>query len=132
VEAVQASGLSNQDVAARARLNTALSAIDSTPSPLHFPDLKVTGSPTQALSTKNLTAGLKSWIAGLPADETAKRVAAFVWEEHGAGAAAIHVRRFSRVHVMTPPAEPKKSADFNVSEAVDQDSSPSRAPATLP
>jgi hypothetical protein len=47
VEAVQASGLSNQDVAARARLNTALSAIDSMPSPLHFLDLKVTGSPTK-------------------------------------------------------------------------------------
>jgi hypothetical protein len=32
-----------------------------------------------------LTAGLKSGIAGLPADETGKQVAAFVWEEHGAG-----------------------------------------------
>ncbi|WP_426418981.1 hypothetical protein [Bradyrhizobium genosp. A] len=46
VEAVQASGLSAQQVAAQARLNTALSAIDSTPSPLHFLDLLVTGSPT--------------------------------------------------------------------------------------
>lgn len=84
VEAVQASGLSSQEVAAQARLNTALSAIDSTPSPLHFLDLKVTGSPTKPLSTKKLKTALKSWIAGLPADETARHAAPFVWEEHGA------------------------------------------------
>uniref|UniRef100_Q07RJ0 Uncharacterized protein n=1 Tax=Rhodopseudomonas palustris (strain BisA53) TaxID=316055 RepID=Q07RJ0_RHOP5 len=84
VEAVQASGLSNQEVAARARLNTALSAIDSTPSPLHFLDQMVTGSPTKPLSTKKLKAELRSWIAKLPADETAKQAAPFVWEEHGA------------------------------------------------
>lgn len=84
VEAVQASGRSNQDVAAQARLSTALSAIDSTPSPLHFLDLKVTGSPTKPLSTKKLKAGLKSWIAGLPADETVRQASPFVWEEHGA------------------------------------------------
>jgi hypothetical protein len=83
MEAVQASGLSNQDVAARARLNTALSAIDSTPSPLHFLDQMVTGSPTKPLSTKKLKAALKSWIASLPADETASQIAPFVWEEHG-------------------------------------------------
>jgi hypothetical protein len=83
VEAVQASGLSNQDVAARARLNTALSAIDSTPSPTHFLDLRVTGSPTKPLSVNNLKARLKSWIAGLPADETTKQAAPFVWDEHG-------------------------------------------------
>jgi hypothetical protein len=84
MEAVQASGLSNQDVAARARLNTALSVIDSTPSPLHFLDLKVTGSPTKPLSINKLKAVLKSWIAGLPADATAKQVAPFIWDEHGA------------------------------------------------
>jgi hypothetical protein len=84
VEAVQASGLSSQDVAAQARLNTALSAIDSTPSPKHFLDLRVTGSPTNPLSTKKLTSALKSWIAGLPTDETARQVAPFVWDEHGA------------------------------------------------
>ncbi|MCA1373567.1 MULTISPECIES: hypothetical protein [unclassified Bradyrhizobium] len=84
VEAVQASGLSAQQVAAQARLNTALSAIDSTPSPLHFLDLRVTGSPTAPLSTKKLKTALKSWIAGLPADETARQASPFVWEEHGA------------------------------------------------
>lgn len=69
VEALQAGGLSNHKVAAQARLNMALEAIDSTPSPLHFLDLKVTGSPTRPLSTKKLKSALKSWIAGLPALE---------------------------------------------------------------
>ncbi|MGM4991280.1 hypothetical protein [Tardiphaga sp. 841_E9_N1_2] len=84
VEAVQASGLSNLEVAAKARLNTALSAIDSTPSPQHFLDLKVTGRPTKPLSIKKLKGALKSWIASLPPDETARQAAPFVWEEHGA------------------------------------------------
>jgi len=83
VEAVQASGLSSQDVAARARLSTALTAIDNTPSPLHFLDLTVSGSAGQPLSIKKLTTALKSWIASLPADETAKDVPPFVWDEHG-------------------------------------------------
>lgn len=70
LEAVQASGLSNQELAAQARLNTALRAIDDIPSPKHFLDLKVTGSPTQPLSTKKIRTALKSWTAGLPADAT--------------------------------------------------------------
>src|SRR5262249_12538465 len=84
VEAVQASGISTEDVAVQARLNTALSAIDETSSPLHFLDVLVTGAPTQSLSTKKLKTQLKSWIAGLPADETARQAAPFIWEEHGA------------------------------------------------
>lgn len=83
LEAVQASGLSSKDVAARARLSTALAAIDSTPSPLHFLDLTVSGSAEEPLSTKKLTTALKSWIASLPADETAKDRPLFVWDEHG-------------------------------------------------
>jgi hypothetical protein len=84
LEAVQASGLSSQDFAARARLSTALAAIDSTPSPLHFLDLTVSGSPAEPLSTKKLVTALKSWIASLPSDETAKDVPPFMWDEHGA------------------------------------------------
>lgn len=88
LEAVQASGLSSQDVAARARLSTALAAIDSTPSPLHFLDLSVSGSADQPLSTKKLTTALKLWIASLPADETAK---AGIRRSRGAkGSAACH------------------------------------------
>lgn len=93
LEAVQASGLSSQDVAARARLSTALVAIDSTSSPMHFLDLAVRGSPSQPLSTKKLVTALKSWIASLPADETAKDVPPFVWEEHGA---KIELRAWTR------------------------------------
>lgn len=81
VEAVQASGLSNQDVAARARLSTALSAIDNTPSPNHFLDLKISGSPTKPLSINKLTRGLRSWISSLPTDETAKSTPPFIWDE---------------------------------------------------
>ncbi len=84
VEVVQASGLSNQEASAQARLSTALAAIDDTPSPLHFLDLKVTGQPAQPLSTKKLRTALKSWIASLPEGEGAKKVAPFVHEEHEA------------------------------------------------
>jgi hypothetical protein len=93
LEAVQVSGLSSQDVAAQARLSTALAAVDSTPSPLHFLDLMVRGSPSQPLSTKKLITALKSWIARLPADETAKDVPPFVWDEHGA---KIELRAWTR------------------------------------
>jgi hypothetical protein len=84
VEAVMATGLSKQQVGARARLNTALVAIDGTPSPKHFLDLKVTGTPSRPISVNKLKRELKSWIAGLPADETARQAAAFVWKEHDA------------------------------------------------
>ncbi|RXG85690.1 hypothetical protein [Bradyrhizobium zhanjiangense] len=84
LEAVQANGLSGQDVAARARLSMALVAIDGTTSPLHFLDLTVSGGPSEPLSTKKLVTALRSWIASLPADETAKDVPPFVWEENGA------------------------------------------------
>jgi len=83
LEAVQASGASNQETAAQARLNSALRAIDDTPSPKHFLDLKVTGSPAKPLSIKKIRSALKSWIAGLPADTTAREAAPFVHEEHG-------------------------------------------------
>lgn len=83
VEAVQVSGLSNPEVSAQARLNTALSAIDGMSSPHHFLDLKVTGSPAKPLSVKKLKSTLRSWIAGLPFDETARLTAPFVWDEHG-------------------------------------------------
>lgn len=84
VEAAMATGLSNQEVAARARLNTALAAIDQTPSPAHFLDIKIAGTPSKPMSVKKHKRELQSWIAGLPADETAKQVTPFVWAEHGA------------------------------------------------
>jgi len=83
VEAVMATGLSQQEVGARARLNTALTAIDNTPLPKHFLDLTVTGQPSKPVSVNKLKRELKSWIAGLPADQTARSAAPFVWDEHG-------------------------------------------------
>lgn len=83
LEAVQASGLSNQEVAAQARLNMALRAIDDISSPVHFLDLKVTGSPAKPLSINKIRTAVKSWIAGLPKDETARQAAPFIHEEHG-------------------------------------------------
>jgi hypothetical protein len=82
VEAAMATGLSNQEVAAHARLSTALAAIDATPSPAHFLDLKVTGTPSKPISINKLKRELKSWIAALPKDESAKDRAPFVWKEH--------------------------------------------------
>jgi hypothetical protein len=84
VEAALVTGFSNQEVAARARLNTALAAIDNTASPAHFLDLKVTGTPAKPISIKKLKRELQSWIAALPKDETANQRAPFLWDEHGA------------------------------------------------
>jgi hypothetical protein len=84
LEAVMATGRSTRETAAHARLNTALAAIDATPSPHHFLDLTVRGMPTAPLSIKKMKRALQSWIAGLPKDETAKDAPAFTYEEHGA------------------------------------------------
>jgi hypothetical protein len=83
LEAVMATGRSTQETAAHARLNTALAAIDATPSPHHFLDLTVRGMPTAPLSIKKMKRALQSWIAGLPKDEKAKDAPAFQYEEHG-------------------------------------------------
>jgi hypothetical protein len=84
LEAALATGRSNQETAAHARLNSALAAIDSTPSPAHFLDLTVQGMPSAPMSIKKIKRTLQSWIAGLPGDETAKDAAPLVYEEHGA------------------------------------------------
>jgi len=84
LEAVMATGRSKRETAAHARLNTALAAIDATPSPDHFLDLTVSGMPTAPMSIKKMKRALQSWIAGLPKDETAKDAPVFKYEEHGA------------------------------------------------
>jgi hypothetical protein len=83
LEGVLASGRSNQETAAYARLNTALAAIDNVPSPNNFLSLTTEGLPTAPLSLKKLKRGVQSWIAGLPAGEAAKDAAPFKYEEHG-------------------------------------------------
>jgi hypothetical protein len=83
LEAVLASGRSNQETAAYARLNTGLAAIDNVPSPDNFLSLTTEGLPAAPLSLKKLKRGVQSWIAGLPAGAAAKDAAAFKYEEHG-------------------------------------------------
>jgi hypothetical protein len=93
LEAAMATGRSNKETAAQARLNSALSAIDSMPSPAHFLDLTVHGVPSAPISIKKLKRELQSWIAGLPKDESAGQATPFIYEEHGA---KIRLRAWTR------------------------------------
>jgi hypothetical protein len=93
LEAVMATGRSAQETASHARLNTALAAIDEIPSPDHFLDLTVHGTPTAPISIKKMKRALQSWIAGLPKDATAKDAPPFKYEEHEA---TIQLRAWNR------------------------------------
>lgn len=115
LEAVTATGRSKDETAGQARLNQALAAIDSVPSPNHFLDLTVRGVPAAPVSIKKRKRAVRDWIEALPGDESAKQVAPFVFEEHGAkimlrawprhkkgnGARAIGVRHFP-IQQVTP------------------------------
>lgn len=83
LEAVMATGRSKDETAGQARLNQALAAIDSVPSPNHFLDLTVHGVPTAPVSVKKLKRAVREWVETLPDDESAKEAAPFVFEEHG-------------------------------------------------
>lgn len=83
LEAITATGRSQAEAAAQARLNQALDAIDRTPSPRHFLDLYVRGVPAAPITIKKLTTDLRQWIAGLPGDHNAFDVAPFFFKEHG-------------------------------------------------
>jgi hypothetical protein len=118
LEAVLASGRSNQETGAYARLNTALAAIDNIPSPNNFLALTTEGLPTAPLSLKKLKREVQSWIAGLPAGDAAKDAAPFKNEENGCrielnalprkaaeeGARAIGMRHFPLTQI-TPHQE---------------------------
>jgi hypothetical protein len=95
LECVVATGRSQQEVAAQARLNQALMAVDRTPSPRHFLDLTVQGVPTAPISIKAMTKALRTWIAGLPDDDSAMDEALFQHREHGV---TISLRAFPRRH----------------------------------
>ncbi|OCC01705.1 hypothetical protein BA190_27475 [Labrys sp. WJW] len=84
LEAVLATGQSGPEMAAQARLDTALARIDRVESPDHFLDVTTRGLPTDPISGNELMKDLKRWIAGLPKGEGAFDVAPFCWEEHGA------------------------------------------------
>lgn len=83
LEAVLATGRSQADTAAHARLNQALAAIDKLDSPGDFLDLRVRGAPTAPLSLRTLRRGVLTWIASLPTDGGARDSIPFVHNEHG-------------------------------------------------
>jgi hypothetical protein len=95
VECVLATGRSQKEVAAQARLNQALSAIDRTSSPQHFLDLTVHGVPTAPISITAMTRTLRTWIAALPNDARAMDATPFEYQEHGV---TISLRAFPRRH----------------------------------
>jgi hypothetical protein len=95
LECTIATGRSQQEVAAQARLNQALSTIDRTPSPAHFLDLTVHGLPTAPISINTMKRKLREWISGLPCDDRSMDVAPLVHEEFGV---TISLRAFPRRH----------------------------------
>lgn len=95
VECVLATGRSKEEVAAQARLNQALTALDRISSPRHFLDLTVHGLPTAPISIKVMTKALRVWIADLPDDDTATDATSFRHQEHGV---TISLRAFPRRH----------------------------------
>jgi hypothetical protein len=93
LEGVIATGRSQAEIAAQARLNQALSAIDKTSSPAHFLDLSVSGMPTAPVSINKMKNALERWIATLPVGDAVKGHAPFVYNEHGM---RINLRAFPR------------------------------------
>jgi hypothetical protein len=63
-------------------LAQALEAIDTTPSPAHFLDIRIDGLPIEPVSINRLKRTLQKWIADLPDDKTSRTAAPFVYEEH--------------------------------------------------
>jgi hypothetical protein len=93
LEAVLATGHSQDDAAAQARLNQALAALDNTPSPAHFLDISPQGMPAAPVSINQMKRALLQWINALPLDDTAIDKPHFVYDEHGL---RITVRPFPR------------------------------------
>jgi hypothetical protein len=93
LEAVMATGRSQNDAAAQARLNQALTALDNTPSPAHFLDLSPQGTPTAPISINKMRRALSQWIAALAPDPSATDRELFVYDEHGL---RITIRPFPR------------------------------------
>lgn len=95
LECVLATGRSQKEVAAQARLNQALTALDKNPSPRHFLDLTVHDLPTAPITIRAMIKTLKAWIAALPDGDGAIDAAPFEYQEHGA---TISLRAFPRRH----------------------------------
>ena len=84
LECVLATGRSQNEVAAQARLKQVLTALDRTSSPRHFLALTVHGVPTAPISIKAMTKALQVWIAALPDGDSAMNTPFFTHNEHGA------------------------------------------------
>ena len=95
LECALATGRSQGVVAAQARLNQALTALDRTPSPRHFLDLTVHGMPTAPITIKTLIKDLRAWTAALPDGDRAIDATPFEYQEHGA---TIALRAYPRRH----------------------------------
>lgn len=96
IECVIATGRSQEETAAQARLNQALSAVDNTPSTAHFLDLSVHGTPNAPVSINRLRRMLREWIAGLREGDGAKQAAPFVYDEYGMRITLRPFPRFNR------------------------------------
>lgn len=81
VEAIFSTGLSDEEAGATKRLDAALRAIDTYPSPGHFLDLKVTGTPDKPVTIKALKSELRVFVDGLTPGQ--RSAAPFLYEEFG-------------------------------------------------
>lgn len=83
LEAVLATGKSADEIAAEARLNDAIHAVECADCPTHFLHLHVKGVPAKQVKLKILRQELADWISKLPAGEAAKEAPAFKYSESG-------------------------------------------------
>jgi hypothetical protein len=83
LEAVLATEETPKESGARARLNKALEAIDSTDAPFHFLDVEYDGVPKHPITLRRLKHQLAGWIARLPRNGEIHVEAPFRYEEHG-------------------------------------------------
>jgi hypothetical protein len=83
VECAVATGQSDAEAAANKRLQQALEAAESTPSPHHVLSLDIDGLPTGSLTLSRLRQQLAAWIQNLPMSEDATTVPGYRYEEHG-------------------------------------------------
>jgi hypothetical protein len=90
LEATLATGRTQEDNGAQARLNRALAAIDGVNSPDFFLDLTVGGMPAASVSTRRLRHELREWLRDIDYEDVVARwrngcdsVLPFSFEQHG-------------------------------------------------
>lgn len=83
LECAVATGQTDAQAAAERRLQQALDAAESVPSPHHVLALAVDGRPSVSITTSRLKDELDEWVATLPLTDEAKEAAPYIFEEHG-------------------------------------------------